>query len=274
VLKTAERLGWLKFIPNLTPPYKSSGKVGHRAWFALEEYKRLYEATRKRAQTPLKRRYKWQSLQVHDFVLFMVNTGLRPDEALRLEFRDVEIVKDRPTEQTILEISVRGKRGVGYCKSMPGAVLPFQRLKERPRPRSPFAADDDLGSDNARLEWTKPQPTDRVFPSLHRELFNAVLREEGLKKDREGLPRTAYSLRHTYICLRLMEGADIYQIAKNCRTSVEMIEKHYAVHLKDMIDAGAINVRKANPPAVAKKRPNGRSPERAVNTKRWGIRRE
>jgi hypothetical protein len=31
--------------------------------------------------------------------------------------------------------------------------------------------------------------------------------------------RTAYSLRHTYICLRLMEGADIYQIAKNCRTS-------------------------------------------------------
>jgi type I restriction enzyme, R subunit len=31
-----------------------------------------------------------------------------------------------------------------------------------------------------------------------------------------GQPRTAYSLRHTYICLRLMEGADIYQIAKNC----------------------------------------------------------
>jgi hypothetical protein len=29
-----------------------------------------------------------------------------------------------------------------------------------------------------------------------------------------------------------MEGADIYQIAKNCRTSVEMIEKHYAIHLK------------------------------------------
>jgi len=27
-----------------------------------------------------------------------------------------------------------------------------------------------------------------------------------------------------------MEGADIYQIAKNCRTSVEMIEKFYAAH--------------------------------------------
>jgi len=41
----------------------------------------------------------------------------------------------------------------------------------------------------------------------------------------------------TYICLRLMEGADIYQIAKNCHTSVEMIEKYYAAHIKNRIDA-------------------------------------
>ena len=33
--------------------------------------------------------------------------------------------------ETILEIEVRGKRGVGYCKSMPGAVRPFERLKAR-----------------------------------------------------------------------------------------------------------------------------------------------
>jgi hypothetical protein len=44
------------------------------------------------------------------------------------------------------------------------------------------------------------------------------------------------------ICLRLMEGADIYQIAKNCRTSVEMIEKYYASHIKTSLDAAAINV--------------------------------
>jgi hypothetical protein len=41
-----------------------------------------------------------------------------------------------------------------------------------------------------------------------------------------------------------MEGADVYQLAKNCRTSVEMIEKHYAAHIKNMLDAGMINVRK------------------------------
>jgi hypothetical protein len=39
-----------------------------------------------------------------------------------------------------------------------------------------------------------------------------------------------------------MEGADIYQIAKNCRTSVEMIEKNYAAHIKTSLDAAAINV--------------------------------
>lgn len=41
-----------------------------------------------------------------------------------------------------------------------------------------------------------------------------------------------------------MEGADIYQIAKNCRTSVEMIEKYYAAHIKTMLDAELINDRR------------------------------
>ena len=49
------------------------------------------------------------------------------------------------------------------------------------------------------------EPTD-LFPKTHHELFNDILDEEELKFDREGQRRTAYSLRHTYICLRLMEG--------------------------------------------------------------------
>jgi integrase len=88
-----------------------------------------------------------------------------------------------------------------------------------------------------------PEPTDLIiFPKWQRELFKTILTEKKLRFDREGRPRTAYSLRHTYICMRLMEGADIYQIAKNCRTSVEMIEKYYAAHIKTLLDAAAINV--------------------------------
>lgn len=261
VLKTAERNGWVKFIPSLSAPYKTSGKISHRAWLSPEEYKRLYEATRARAENPPKPRWKWECEQLHDFVLFMVNTGIRPDEAARLEFRDVEIVKDKATAETILEISVRGKRGVGYCKSMPGAVLPFKRLRERKRldvVGTRASKGGPVSEGTARL--LPPKPTDRLFPALRRDHLNAVLEEQSLKTDREGLRRSAYSLRHTYICLRLMEGADIYQIAKNCRTSVEMIEKYYAAHIKNMIDAAAVNVRR--------EWSNGPPPKRAANANR------
>ncbi len=259
VLKTAERHGWLTYVPDLAAPYKSSGKISHRAWFSPDEYKRLYTATRERAATPPKPRWRWACEQMHDFVLFMVNTGLRPDEAWRLEFRDVEIVKDVRLGETILEISVRGKRGVGYCKSMPGAVVPFERLRDRLRPleeegrRHPGPVNN--GADMVRGS-RKPESTERLFPYRHRELWNKVLSELDMKSDREGNARTAYSLRHTYISMRLMEGADIYQVAKNCRTSVEMIEKFYAAHIKHMIDASAVNVRR--------QRPNKRQPQRGT----------
>jgi integrase len=250
-LKTAIRHGWLQYLPDLSEPYGASGKISHRAWFSHEEYEKLYKATRKRAKEPKKPRYQWESEQLHDYVLFMANTGLRPDEAKGLQLRAVTMVEDDATGETILEIEVRGKRGVGYCKSMPGAVRPFERLKARLRP--PHANGNGRkgvnpnGASVDRNAWKTPEPTDLLFPKNHRELFSAVLDEEGLKLDREGRPRTAYSLRHSYICFRLMEGADIYQIAKNCRTSVEMIQKFYAAHIKTSIDAAAINVRRPKP---------------------------
>ena len=231
ILKTANRHGWLPYLPDLSAPYKTSGKVVHRAWFSPNEYKQLYEATRARAKKPKKARWRTKCEQLHDYVLFMANTGLRPDEAARLEYRDVAIVTDEATGERILEIEVRGKRGVGYCKSMTGAVTPFERLRKR----------------------NDAQPTNRIFGRVQRELLNAVLDELNLKFDRDGNRRTAYSLRHTYICMRLMEGADIYQIAKNCRTSVEMIEKFYASHIKNMLDAAAINVRKPRPRKTKRK---------------------
>ena len=233
VLKTAYRHNWLPYLPDISMPYKASGKITHRAWFSPSEYKQLYEATRERAKNPINPRWRSACEQMHDYVLFMANTGLRPDEASRLEFRDVAIVTDEATGERILEIEVRGKRGVGYCKSMPGAVTPFKRLQERKTHKE----------------------TDRIFGKVQRELFNTILGELNLKFDRDGNRRTSYSLRHTYICMRLMEGADIYQIAKNCRTSVEMIEKYYASHIKNTLDAAAINVRKQKPTSPANNKP-------------------
>lgn len=222
VLKTAIRHGWLTHLPDMSMPYRHAEKVAHRAWFSPDEYKQLYKATRERVEKHQDGQFQWHAEQLHDYVLFMANTGLRPDEANRLQYRDVEIVEDEETDEIILLVEVRGKRGVGYCKSTPNAVHPFERLLKR----------------------NLPKPEDPVFPGSHVMMFNKILEEQKLKFDREGSRRTAYSLRHTYISMRLMEGADIYQIAKNCRTSVEMIEKYYASHIATSISAAAVNVRR------------------------------
>ena len=71
-LKAANRNGWLQYLPDLSEPYKASGKVSHRAWFSPEEYKQLYTATRKRALHPKNPRFKWEAEQLHDYVLLMV----------------------------------------------------------------------------------------------------------------------------------------------------------------------------------------------------------
>lgn len=239
VLKTAMRHGWLPHLPDLSAPYRTSGKVSHRAWFSPDEYTQLYTATRKRAKDKGNHR-RAASLQLHDYVLFMANTGLRPDEASLLEYRDVEIVDDEPTGERILLISVRGKRGTGYCKSTANAVRPFERLRERASVRPE-------GETEEQKKQPRPAPTDRLFPVHQHRLLNTILKAEKLKHDREGQVRTAYSLRHTYISMRLMEGADIYQVAKNCRTSVEMIQKFYASHIATSLNAAAINVRRASP---------------------------
>ena len=256
ILKTAIRHNWLTHLPDLSPPYRTQGKIVHRPWFSPDEYKQLYTATREYAKTA-RAKDKWSAEQVHDFVLFMANTGLRPDEARNLQHRDVTIVKDRDTDERILEINVRGKRGVGFCKSMPGAVQPYQRLLKRPKADSDIWL-KDVPEDRPKKVSTYPEPTDPLFPSNHIKMFNGVLGRIKLKLDREGNKRTAYSLRHTYICMRLIEGADIYALAKNCRTSVEMIQKFYAAHIKDLLDASAINVMR---PKRQKRPPSGDSPD-------------
>ncbi len=199
VLKTATRHGWLTYLPDLSPPYRTQGKVVHRPWFSPAEYKQLYEATRAYAREPFHEHYKWNAEQVHDYVLFMGNTGLRPDEAKNLEHRDVEIVVDEDTGEEILEIEVRGKRGVGFCKSMPSAVRPYRRLLERPKPGATPSRRERQRLRRAGVEVPAelpkaelPSPTDKVFPGNHVKLFNGVLKRTKLKLDRDGNPRTAY----------------------------------------------------------------------------------
>ncbi len=257
VLKTAARHGWLNSLPDISAPYNAQTKIVRRPWFSPDEYKALYAASRENARNPGQPQFKWHAEQLHDFILFVGNTGLRPDEAWNLQHRDVSIITDHATGERILQIEVRGKRGVGYCKSMPGAVMPYERTLNRPKPtRGLQPRNRSKKNPNPVLEPEYPERTDRVFPQTHTKMFRELLHAADLKFDRDGKPRTFYSLRHTYICLRLTEGADIYQVAKNCRTSVEMIEEHYAAHIANTINASAVNVMRPKAARAAERQAN------------------
>ena len=276
VLKFAEGNGWLAFVPSLQAAHMSQTKKGRRAWFSPEEYEQLYKATRRKVEEG--QRHGWTSRyeDLHDYVLFMANTGLRPDEAKNLQMRDVKIEKDYGTKSTILEIDVvRGKVGSGYCKSTPQAVFPFERLRkrrllelrleefgfgaiqkkyphlDRAEIMARFASEIEAIDEKGLLKRLSSM---KVFPIFPRELFRAILIEENLRYDRDGNRRTAYSLRHTYICNRLMEGAPIHMVANNCRTSPQMIDEHYAAHIKDRIDASLLNVMRPKPARTASRK--------------------
>jgi integrase len=84
------------------------------------------------------------------------------------------------------------------------------------------------------------QPDDYVFfPEEHNRrivldvagwAFNWILKELDIKVGPHGTDRTLYSLRHTAITFRLIYGGniDLLTLARNARTSVEMIDKFYA----------------------------------------------
>ena len=247
IFKTALRHGWIDHLPDMSAPYRASAKISHEHGFRRRSTSSFTKQLASGRSTRSSRVFAGKRNSFMTDVLFSANTGLRPDEAMRLQFRDVKIVEDEGSGQTILEIEVRGKRGIGFCKSTVGAVRPYERLKTRLRPDGGPGRAGSRKDSLESGEWQQPGATELLFPKWSRDLFNAILEEENLRVDRDGRPRTAYSLRHTYICLRLLEGADIYQIAKNCRTSVEMIEKYYAAHLKTQLDASAINVMKLRP---------------------------
>ncbi len=57
--------------------------------------------------------------------------------------------------------------------------------------------------------------------------FNRLLKEAGVLFGSDGKRRVPYSLRHTYATMRISEGVNVFQLAANMGTSVEMIDEFY-----------------------------------------------
>jgi len=217
VLKQAQIRGELPSVPQFLNDTANVRSDTPRTWFEESEYRRLILALRKNITHYKTTRWSEEAKELRDYVLFVANSGLRVGEARNVRFCDVEIKQDyndstKKLEDCLLIKNIWGKRGTGECKTYFGAVKPFLRCVER----------------HGLKDWRDCQ--DIIFPVYHRRMFKEILERSNLRftKDRPPRRRDLMSLRHTYICFRLLRGANVYDIAANCRTSVEMIQNHYA----------------------------------------------
>jgi len=64
-------------------------------------------------------------------------------------------------------------------------------------------------------------------------IFRVLCEHAKLESDAYGQKHTTYSLRHSALCFQILKtgGADLLPLAKNARTSIDMLEKFYLSHL-------------------------------------------
>jgi len=224
VLNDAYQRGIIKSLPVFKDSYGNVKVSSARPWFNFSEYRTLLAAIRSHIKHLKVAKPRWVegSEELYDYVIFGTNTGMRVSEMSNTRFCDVEIHKEQANgkgegdkKEFLVIRNIKGKRGTGTCKSFYGAVAAFRRLVSRRKIAEP------------------KKSTEKMFLTHHRDMFNVILAKTSLKFSDSQPPtkRDFVSLRATYICFRLLNGADVYEVATNCRTSPEMIRDSYARYL-------------------------------------------
>ena len=161
-------------------------------------------------------------IRLYCYMEIMAHSGMRPTEAKNLKWGNI-IGFRACLKKTIGEMDVRlqvhGKAQHGTSVPLLDVIPALRLLWEM------FA--EETGKE--------PEDNDPVFADAHGKAitsfkrgFNELLKAAGLEYDYRNVRRTPYSLRHYYISKMLVSGASIYDVALNTRTSLEMIEQHYA----------------------------------------------
>ncbi|MCB4824052.1 tyrosine-type recombinase/integrase [Roseicella aerolata] len=183
-----------------------------RGAFSAAEQAKLLAHLESRIEKTTKKHHQASRRLLWLWVRFHLLTGLRPGvEGTTLRFRDVEFV-DGQTPHYVVRVQ-QGKTG-----SRP--VVVDLRLKEV---INSIEAQHPDPKPDACL-WVKPngEPTTRFG-----EGFKGVLEELGLSRDANGLLRTAYSMRHSFITDAIQRGVNLSMLADNAGNSVEQISAHY-----------------------------------------------
>ena len=235
VLKHAYTLGVIPNVPS-TPAIKVTSKP--RGSFSLDEYMQLVRTARQQIglRIPVRstersrrganklERYATICPDLHSLIGFMVNSFVRPSDIKNLQHKHVTVVRG---QHVYLRLNLpESKKHDKPIVTLAPAVRVYERLVQMNRARGYASPDDYL---------FMPEMADRKkaveFAGYQ---FQHILDVAGIGGNvANGKNRTLYSLRHTSITFRLLYGKniDLITLARNARTSVEMIEKFYSSNL-------------------------------------------
>lgn len=206
------------------PTFDTKGKrQERRAAFTWEEFRKISEYIDEERQRTKNKTSRMLLELLYDYIDFVVASGMRPGtEIEQLEWRDIGFrLNDGVPEITV---SVRKGKTTSYTGTRQVVV------------RSDFVSN----LEELVTRFPNRQSTDKVFrlangsepKSLSRK-FSDILEKLNLKESPYG-DRTLYSLRHSYITWNLKTKADIAALAKQCGTSIEMIDRTYSHLLPSM----------------------------------------
>jgi hypothetical protein len=162
-------------------------------------------------------------MEMQWLIRFMVNAFIRPVDIKLIQHKHIEVITG---PSTYLRLNLpETKRHTGQVVTMRAANAVYKTIQAYQQSRGYGAPEDYL---------FLPEVNDRNGAiQLITTHFKKVLERAQLRTGQYGQFRTLYSLRHTAITFRLLygNGIDLLTLARNARTSVEMIERFYSSNL-------------------------------------------
>jgi len=166
---------------------------------------------------------------------FMVYSFIRPTDLKQIRHKHIEIRRGDEGEYLWMPIP-KSKRHDSPITSMPRAAVFYKQLRALAVEEKQQKLGDSKTNTSINEDFVfYPQYENRAYAyqQIYRQ-FELVLQTAKMKTNRNGDVLTPYSLRHTSIMYRLIYGGEINttKIAKNARTSTEIIERFYVAQLE------------------------------------------
>lgn len=214
--------------------YKAS-RITTRPAFSDAEYRQLSLAIIKWRPGGTPEHSDYMKLLLMFYVLILVNSGIRIGEANSLRESDVDKVTDKDGAKGY-RLRVTGKTGKREVVLHATAVLWMEQLLKQNANMKPHW-DAMAASPSKRYRRKHAVQGDWLFRMYDGnqvitliDQFKSVLKAANLTHSSKGEPFTLYSLRHTYAVNMLRKGTDVFAIARNMGTGVDVIERYYGKH--------------------------------------------